>query len=122
MFWMHAHGVRWHADETPRKRGDQERRQPKDRNARRIPEWLRSQHRFASFRGWFGRPRFKWNYPLRRAHLALSDDTLLPLATAQQLNCQTDFLEFPRPHSAARSVKMALLVANVNLWKTPEVS
>jgi hypothetical protein len=84
MFWMHADGVRWHADETTRLGGYQERRQPKGRNARRIRERLRSQHRFASFRGWFGRPRFKWNYALRRAHLALSDDTLLSLATAQQ--------------------------------------
>jgi len=42
MFWMHADGVRWHPDETPRLRGDQERRQPKGRNAPRIRERLRS--------------------------------------------------------------------------------
>src|SRR6267378_3430652 len=83
MFGMHANGVRWHADETARQRGDQERRQPQGRNARRIRKWLRSQHSFASFSGWFGRPGFKWNCALRRAHLALGDDTSLSPATAQ---------------------------------------
>jgi len=30
---------------------------------------------FASFHGWLGRPRFKWRYALRRAHLVLRDAT-----------------------------------------------
>jgi hypothetical protein len=84
MFWVHAHGMSWHADKAPRLGRAQERRQAKGRNARRIRERLRSPYSFASFRGWFGWPRFKWRYALRRAHLALRDSTTLSLAKAQQ--------------------------------------
>jgi hypothetical protein len=41
---------------------------------------------------------------------------------AQQKNCRTDFLDLPRPRTAAWSDKMALVKASVNLWKTQEVS
>lgn len=38
-----------------------------------------------------------------------------------KLNYQTDFLEFPRPHHAMWSAKMALEEMDVNLWETREV-
>src|SRR5437016_7758576 len=84
MFRMYAYGVRRHTEETPRLRGTHERRQAKGKNAGRIRQRLWSHRRFASFRGWFGRPGFKWSCAFRRAHLVLRDATSLLLATAQQ--------------------------------------
>lgn len=84
MFWMHADGVRWYPDESPRLRGAQRRRQAKRRNARSIRQRLGPRCGWASFRGWFGWPRFEGSYAFRRAHLALRDATSLSLAKAQQ--------------------------------------
>jgi hypothetical protein len=123
MFWMNTHGVGGHADETPRLRRAQERRQAKRRDARRIGERKRSKCSLARFRSWFGRPRFNWSCAFCGAHQALRDGTSLSLATAQQTELpKMTFWNFPVHTRAVWSVKMALEVASVNLWKTAEVS
>lgn len=101
MLRMHTNGVRRHADETPRLGRRQKRRHAQRRNARHIRDWLRPWGRFFSFCGRFDWPRFERNYALRCAHIALRDATTLSVAMARQINCQTDFLEFPHPHSCS---------------------
>jgi len=122
MFWMHAHGVRWHSEETrgcvgPRSgarrragtRGafasgcgpSQLRELPRLVGQATIQMEVRASSRSSSPQGchfncWWLRPN--------------------------KLNYQTDFLEFPRRTCAVWSAKMPLVVLSVNLWKTTEVS
>jgi hypothetical protein len=84
MLGMDAHGVCWHSDETARLRWTQERRYAKSRDVRQTRQRQGARHCLARFRGGFGRPGFEWSHALRRAHIALGDNTSLSLAMAQQ--------------------------------------
>jgi len=80
--WMHAHGVRWHADETPRKRGTKNgasRRQERAVHPRvvAVPTQVREL------------PRVVWGtiqmeLPASSRSSSPRDDASLSLATAQQ--------------------------------------
>jgi hypothetical protein len=97
---MDADSVCWDSNESAGMRRSEKRGHAKSGNARGIENGLRSDYRFARLYGGFGRPRFQWIYALGRAHAALRDATSQSLATSQQDYCETDFLEFPRPHTS----------------------
>jgi hypothetical protein len=123
MFGMNTHSMCGNADEAARLGGAKKRRKAQRGHSQWFGNRLWPYRRVANFHARFGWPRFEWSCALCGAHLTLRDDTSLSLAKAQQAKQQKSiFLELPRPHGAVWSDKMALEEADVNLWKTEEVS